>query len=84
MAFHQRHQPVERACHAVDRPGGDLGVDRGGVDLGKKKKHLDNTDVDILFKQMGRKAVPQRVRADALLDPGHFSRFLHGAVQLPR
>ena len=28
-SLHQRHQPVERAGHRPDRPGGDLGVEPG-------------------------------------------------------
>jgi hypothetical protein len=56
---------------------------RGGIDLGVSEQHLDDADIDILFKQVGRKTMTQCVRADALLDPGHFGGFLNGAVQLP-
>ena len=68
----------------VDRPGRDLGVERGGVELAVPEQHLDDADIDILLEQVGGEAVTQRVRADALADAGDFGCFLDRAVQLPR
>ena len=46
------------------------------------EQHLNDADVDILFKQMRGKTMTQGMGADALPDPGDFSRLLNGAVQL--
>lgn len=81
LAFRQRHQPVERPGDGVDRPGGDFGVDRGGVDLGMAEKHLNDADIDLLLEQMSGKAVPQRVRADAFADASDFGGLLNRTVR---
>ena len=43
-----------------------------------------STWITHLLEQVGGKAVPQRVRADALADPGSVGRFADGTVELPR
>ena len=48
------------------------------------QQHLDDADINVLFEQVGGKAVPQRVRTDALADARCFSGLVDGTVQLPR
>ena len=48
------------------------------------KQNLDDPDVDILLQKMGRKAVPQRVQRNALVDLRHMGRHVADAVQLAR
>ena len=73
---------LERAHDLADRLGGDLGVERRGVELRVPEQHLDHADVDVLLEQMGGEAVPQRVQRDALVDLGHLRRGMAGAVEL--
>src|SRR5271166_1697612 len=61
-------EPVERAHHLADRGGGHARVERRRVELGVSQEYLDDPDIDILLKKMGRKAVPQRVQGDGLAD----------------
>jgi len=44
--------------------------------------HLLEDGVDILFQKVSSKAVAQRVRRHALLDPGHFGCLVDGTVEL--
>lgn len=46
------------------------------------EQRLDDADIDAVFEQMGREAVAQRVRADALGYPRCLSGFDHDAVEL--
>lgn len=57
LAFHQRHQPIERPCDRMDRPRRDLDVERSRIEFAVTKQHLDDADVDILFEQVGGEAV---------------------------
>src|SRR6201997_1280537 len=61
-------QPVQRTLDVADRADGDAGVERGRLELGVAEQHLDHANIDALFDQVGRKAVPQRVRRNALGD----------------
>ncbi len=54
-------QMLQRALDRVQGGAGDLGVARGGVELGMPEQHLDHADVDLLFQEMGGKAVPERM-----------------------
>ena len=83
LALHQRHQAVERPGDSVDRPGRDLGVERGRLKLAVAEQDLDDADVDILFEQVGGEAVTQRVRADALADAGGLGGLAMGTVNGP-
>jgi hypothetical protein len=47
----------EEAKNLAQQIGGHVGVDRGGLKPLVPKQHLDQTDVDLLFQQVGRKAV---------------------------
>jgi hypothetical protein len=58
-------------------------LERGAVELRVAEKDLDPPDVDVLLEQMGREAVPQRVRRDALSDARRIRRRMNGAVQYP-
>src|SRR4030081_1181009 len=49
---------LQRAHDLADRLGGDAGIERRGVELGVTKQHLDDADIDVLFEQVGGKAVP--------------------------
>ena len=46
------------------------------------EQHLDDADVGVLFEQMRGETVPQRVRRDALLDPGGLGGGTDGAAKL--
>src|SRR5215207_11311954 len=67
--FAQWCESVERAGDGSNRGIGDAGVKRGGVELGVAEERLDHADIDALLEQVGGKAVPQRVRRHALVDP---------------
>src|SRR5471032_2801121 len=78
-----RHgEAFERAGDVADSPGGDLGVERRGVELLVSEQHLDDADVDLLLEQMGGEAVAQRVQRDALVDACRLSRGVAGTVEL--
>ena len=47
------------------------------------EQDLDDADVDAVLKQVGRKAMAQRVGTDPLGDPGCGRRLDNDAVQLP-
>ena len=49
----------------MDRARGDLGVERGRLELAVPEQDLDDADVDVLFEQVRRKTMPQRVRMPA-------------------
>jgi hypothetical protein len=61
-------QLFQRTDHLAQDVGGHLGVDRCGVQLLVAEQHLDHADVDLLFQQMGGKAVAQGVHGHALVD----------------
>src|SRR5215468_5464616 len=49
----RRHDEVlERAPDLADGPGGDLAIERRGVELLVPEQHLDHTDVDLLLQEM--------------------------------
>ncbi len=89
---------LERAHHIADRPGGDMGVARGGLQPGMAEQDLDDPDVVrrendsldrflirlTLFQQMGGEAVPQHVRRHPLGDPRDRPRRHAGPVELAR
>src|SRR6266403_6358987 len=79
----RRHDEVlERAPDLADSLGGDLGVERRGVELLVPEQHLDHADVDLLLQEMGVEAVPQRVERAALVDPGPLRRGMAGTIAL--
>ena len=57
LSFHQQREALQRPGDGADRLGRDPGVERGGVELGVSEQHLDDADVDILFQEVGGKAV---------------------------
>src|SRR6516162_271823 len=57
---------VERARHLAERADGDAGVERRCVELLVSEQNLDNPDIGLLLQEMGGKAVPQCMYADAL------------------
>lgn len=59
-----------RAGHGAHRPGGDLGVEGGVVELGVAEQDLDHPDIGAVLQEVGGEAVAQSVRADALGDAG--------------
>src|SRR5215470_5178826 len=78
----RHNELLERAPDLADGPGGDLGVERGGVELLVPEQDLDHANVDLLLEQMGGEAVPKRVQGDALVDPSCQGRDVAGAVEL--
>ncbi len=75
---------VERARHGAHRPGRDLGVEGGVVQLGVPEQDLDDPDVGAVLQQVGGEAVAQRVRPDPLGDVGGLCRLDDDAMELPR
>src|SRR5215468_12422352 len=51
--LHRHGELLERAPDLADGPGGDLGVERRGLELLVPEQDLDHTDVDLLLEQMG-------------------------------
>jgi hypothetical protein len=49
---------LQRADHFAQHLGGHLGVARGGIQALVAEQHLDGTDIDLAFQQMGGEAVP--------------------------
>src|SRR5271157_4047627 len=45
---------------------------------------LDRSDIDAAIKQMGRKAVPQSMEGELLLDPSRLERLMEQTADLPR
>lgn len=84
LAFHKCHQPVERPSDRVDRPGRNLGIERGRLQLAMSEQNLDDTDIGAILQKVGGKAVPKGVRTDALVYTGDLRSFLNSAMQLPR
>src|SRR5499427_10515811 len=78
----QRREAVERAHHLTDRVGGDARVERCRLQLGMSEKHLNHANIDILLKQVSRKAVPQSMGCHALLEVGHLGSGMAGAREL--
>src|SRR5467141_3425952 len=78
-----RHgEAFERTGDVADGFGGDLGVERRGVELLVAEQHLDHTDVDLRLDQMFGEAGPQRLPRDALFDAGRRRGGLVGTVEL--
>jgi len=50
-------EPLQRAFDVADGADGDAGIERRRLELGVTEQHLDHTDVDVLFEQMGGEAV---------------------------
>src|SRR5215471_18817474 len=65
---------IELAHHLTQRIGRNPRVERRRVEFGMTKQNLNHTNIDILLQQMRGKAVPQRMRAYALVDLGQLRR----------
>jgi hypothetical protein len=50
-------QPVERALDVGDEAGGDARVARGRVQFVVTQQCLDDSDISVVFEQVGREAV---------------------------
>ncbi len=46
------------------------------------QEHLDHPDIDLLLQEMGREAVPERVQAHPLVDPGSILGAVEDATEL--
>src|SRR5262249_56626074 len=67
-------QEVERAVECRQILASDPEIPRGGVERPMPQEHLDRSDIDTRFEQMGRKTVAQRMNTMAVRDPsGPFS-----------
>ncbi len=60
----------------------DLAIERRGLQFLVPQQHLDDADVDLLFQEMGRQAVPQRMQRYPLVDAGGFGRRVADAPEL--
>ena len=54
----RRAQTLQRADHFAQQVGRHLGIEGGGVQFLVPEQHLDDADIDLLFEQVGRKAMP--------------------------
>src|SRR5437868_11645836 len=63
-------QEVKRAGHIADRADGDACVERRRVELLVSEQNLDDPNIGLLLQEMGGKAVPQCVNADAFGNAG--------------
>jgi hypothetical protein len=50
-------QLLQRTDHFAQQVGGDLGVERSGLQLLVPEQDLDHADIDLLFEQVGGEAV---------------------------
>src|ERR1700740_1744429 len=73
---------LQRAHDLPDGLGGDPRIERGGIELGVPEQHLDYSDIDVLFQQMGGEAVPQGVERYTLGDLGPKGCSMTGAIEL--
>src|ERR1700736_3037150 len=73
---------VERAGHGTHRPGGDLGVEGGVVQLRVPEQDLDDADINAVLEEMGRETVAQCVRSDPLGDSSGLCRLADDAMEL--
>ena len=53
---HQRCEPIQWAHHRPDRSGGNVLIERGGVEPGMAEQDLDQARVGFLLEQVGGKA----------------------------
>ncbi len=60
----RRLQVLKRAFGPAQGGTGHMGVTRRGVEPGVAEQDLDQSDIDLLFQQMGGETVPERVQAD--------------------
>ena len=49
---------LQRTDHLTQQVGRHLGIERGRIELLVPEQHLDDADIDLLFEQVGRKAMP--------------------------
>src|ERR1035437_5482925 len=68
--------------HLAQDLGGDMGIERCRLELLVAEQDLDHSDVHLLFEQVGREAVSERMERDALVDPSRQRSLMHGAVEL--
>ncbi len=76
-------QPVQWTLDLADCLGGDLAIQRRGVELRVPQQHLDHANIHLLFQKMGGEAVPQRMRGNALFNPRRVLGGMEGAVYVP-
>src|SRR5215831_3239071 len=78
----QWREAVERAHDLADRFGGNARVERCRFQLRMSQKYLNHTNIDILLKQVSRKAVSQSMGRYPLLEVGHLGGGMAGAGEL--
>jgi hypothetical protein len=76
-------QTLQGTGDLAQQIGGHLHVERSGLELLVAEQHLDHADIDLLFEQVRREAVPQRMHRHALVELRRFGRGMNGTVQLP-
>src|SRR5215467_8651928 len=81
---HSSRRPI---CTTSPKRGWNRWVIRASVGCSwavcrHSEQDLDHPNINVLFKQMGRKAVPQGVRRHALLEVGHLGGGMAGAREL--
>src|SRR4051812_18184091 len=73
-------QLLQRTDHLAQQIGGDMDVDGRGLQPLVPEQDLNDADVDLLFQQVGGKAVAQGVHGHALVNLGRVSSCVDGAV----
>ena len=65
---------IQRIRRRLQVLPGKVQVDSGGLDIHVPHEQLDGSQIRAGFEQVRRVTMPQRVRCDALADPGAFGR----------
>ena len=71
---------IERAANGHGTAIEDVGVDHGGLDVFMAEQFLDCSNIVPILQQMGGKAVPEGVGADALVNFGLSRCSLDGSL----
>ena len=75
-------QLLQWAYDFAEDVGGDLRIERRRFEFLVPEQHLDQSDVDFLFEQVGGEGMAQGVHRDMFLDAGFIGGGMDGAVEL--
>jgi hypothetical protein len=68
---------VKAAVHVAKVLLIDMRVDLGGRDIGVSEQFLDDAEIGSVAEKVGGEGMPQEVRVNIRLDPGHLRPLLH-------
>src|SRR3990167_5852153 len=83
LRLEQCRQLVQRTDDRAHGSSCDRGVESGCLEVRMPEQCLDDPDIDAVFKQMCREAVPQSVWADAFFDTRSFGSIDNDPMELP-